>query len=221
MFQQLFERSADAIFLFDPGREVFVDCNQAAVEMMRATSKEQLLLVHPADLSPEFQPDGRSSREKTPEVINLALGQGSHRFEWRARRMDGKEFPLEVLLTPVQTGEHPLMATVCRDITGRKRAEQESLDLNASLEQRVAERTAALKTSEARFRALVENAAEAIVVFDGDSERFLFGNEHACRLYGVPIEKLATLTSAEVSPEFQPGGRRSSELAREKMDQAL
>ena len=221
MFQQLFERSADAIFLFDPGREVFVDCNQAAVEMMGATSKEQLLLVHPADLSPEFQPDGRNSREKTPEVINLALGKGSHRFEWRARRMDGTEFLLEVLLTPVQTGEHPLLATVCRDITGRKRAEQETLDLNASLEQRVAERTAALKTSEARFRALVENASEAILVFDGDTGRFLFGNEHASRLYGVPMEKLVTLTPADVSPEFQPGGRRSSELAREKMDQAL
>src|SRR5215470_14556018 len=86
MFQQLFERSADAIFLFDPQREVFVDCNQAAVEMMRATSKEQLLLVHPAELSPEFQPDGKSSREKTPEVINLALTKGCHRFDWRARR---------------------------------------------------------------------------------------------------------------------------------------
>jgi len=41
MFQRLFERSADAIFLFDPSREVFVDCNQAAVDMMRASSRDQ------------------------------------------------------------------------------------------------------------------------------------------------------------------------------------
>src|SRR5215471_19164028 len=123
MFQQLFERSADAILLFDPRREVFVDCNRAAVEMMGATTKQQLLMVHPAELSPEFQPDGQSSREKTPEVINLALKKGSHRFEWHARRMDGTEFPLEVLLTPIQSGEHPLMATVCRDITERKARE--------------------------------------------------------------------------------------------------
>jgi PAS domain S-box-containing protein len=352
MFQQMFERSADAILLFHPGKELFVDCNQAAVEMMRATNKQQLLMMHPADLSPEFQPDGRSSREKTPEEINLALRKGSHRFEWRARRIDGTEFSLEVLLTTIQTGEHPLMATVCRDITERKaseaalgeseekfrelfeasadaisildpqtrrfitcngaavkiaegpdkswflsqtveglaperqpdgrssreaaqawveralaygtqrfewvgkrftgkelpmemlltptlhrgtvqlivvardiserkKAEREMLELNQSLERHVEERTAALKTSEARFRALVEHAAEAIVVFDGHTGRFLFGNEHACRLYGVPMEKLAALTPAEVSPEFQPGGRRSSELAREKMDQAL
>ena len=46
--------------------------------------------------------------------------------------MDGTEFPLEVLLTPIQTGEHPLMATVCRDITDRKQAERQILELNAS-----------------------------------------------------------------------------------------
>src|SRR4030095_9346673 len=55
----------------------------------------------------------------------------------------------------------------------------------------------------------------------GDTGRFLFGNKHACLLYGVPMERLAELTPADVSPEFQPGGRRSSELGREKMDEAL
>src|SRR5262249_21508020 len=90
-----------------------------------------------------------------------------------------------------------------------------------SLERRVAERTAALTASEARLRALVEHAPEAIVVFDGTSGKFLFGNEHACRLYGVPMEKLTELTPADVSPEFQPNGRRSSELAREKMEEVL
>jgi PAS domain S-box-containing protein len=221
MFRQLFDRSADSILLFDPRREVFVDCNQAAVEMMRATSKEQLLMVHPAELSPEFQPDGRSSREKTAEMIRLALSTGSHRFEWSARRIDGTVFPLEVALTPIQNGEHPLMATVCRDITQRKHVEGEMLELNHSLERRVNERTAELSASEARLRALVEHAPEAIVVFDGVTGRIHFGNEHACRLYGVPMEKLAELTPADVSPEFQPGGRRSGELAREKMDEAL
>jgi PAS domain S-box-containing protein len=110
---------------------------------------------------------------------------------------------------------------ISRDINERKKAESALLELNQSLERRVAERTAELTTSEARLRALVEHAPEAIVVFDGNTGRFLFGNEHACSLYGVPMEKLAELTPAEVSPEFQPGGRRSSELARERMDEAL
>src|SRR5256885_14784762 len=120
MFRMLFERSADAILLLDPERNIFVDCNAAAVEMMRATSKEQLLLTHPADVSPEFQPDGRSSRAKTPEMTAATLANGSHRFEWLCRRFDGVEFYVEVLCTLVQTGEHPLIAAVCREVTDRK-----------------------------------------------------------------------------------------------------
>src|SRR5213075_2428195 len=79
MFRQLFERSADAMFLCDPRTQIFVDCNQAALEMMRASSKQQFLQMHPADFLPEFQSDGRNSRERTHEDTALALSKGSHR----------------------------------------------------------------------------------------------------------------------------------------------
>jgi len=190
MFRQLYECSADAMVLSDPTRQIFVDCNQAAVEMMHASSKEQLLLKNPAELSPEFQPDGRSSREHVEEDTARVLREGSHRFEWWGRRMDGEEFPIEVLLMPIQNGDHTLVAAFCRDITERKRAERELLELNQTLERRVSERTAELSASEARFRALVEQAPEAIVVYSVDTGRFLFGNQHACNLYGVPMSKL-------------------------------
>src|SRR5204862_1394704 len=122
---------------------------------------------------------------------------------------------------PIRVNGRSLHGVVPRDIWQRRKTERELLELNQSLELRVAERTAALTTSEARFRALVEHAPEAIVVFDGVTERILFGNEHACALYGVPMEKLCELTPGDVSPEFQPNGRPSRELAREKMDEAL
>ncbi|HXI84581.1 MAG TPA: PAS domain-containing sensor histidine kinase [Verrucomicrobiae bacterium] len=221
MFQLLFERSADAMLLFDPQMGVFVDCNQAAVDLMRASTKEQLLQAGPEDFSPPLQPDGVSSREKTLQIIALVEKYGNHRFEWVGRRFDGNEVPMEVLVTSIQVGGRSLNVSVVRDITERKKTERELLELNQSLERRVAERTAALTTSEAQFRALVEHAPEAIVVFDGDTGRFLFGNEHACTLYGVPMEKLAELTPADVSPELQADGRRSDELARKLMDEAL
>jgi PAS domain S-box-containing protein len=221
MFQLHFERSADAIWLFDPQAGVFVDGNQAAVELMRAGTKERLLRMRPEDLSPPFQADGTPSSEKTIEIVALIEQHGGLRFEWLARRFDGQDVPLEVVATPIRAQGRTLHVIVSRDITERKRAERELVELNQSLERRVAERTAALSTSEAQFRALVEHAPEAIVVFDGDTGRFLFGNEHACVLYGVPMEKLAELTPADVSPEFQPNGRRSGELAREIMNEAL
>jgi PAS domain S-box-containing protein len=221
MFQLLFERSADAIWLFDPQAGVFVDCNAAAVELMCAGTKERLLGARPEDLSPHFQPDGTTSRERTTQVVALVEERGSQRFEWAARRFDGHVVPLEVLLTPICASGRNLHVVFSRDISERKKSERELLELNQSLERRVAERTAELTTSEARFRALVEHAPEAIVVFEGDTGRFLFGNEHACALYGVPMERLSELTPADVSPELQPNGRRSSELARELMAEAL
>jgi PAS domain S-box-containing protein len=221
VFESFFERTSDAVWLFDPQAGVFLDCNQAAVDLIGAKSKAELLQTRPEDLSPPYQPGGISSRDLSAEVTALIEKRQSLRFEWLMRHMDGREVPLEVSCTAIMMEGRRINVVVSRDITERKKAEQETLELNQSLERRVAERTAALTTSEARFRALVEHAPEAIVVFDGDTGRFLFGNEHASRLYGVPMEKLTELTPADVSPEFQPNGRRSTELARELMAEAL
>ena len=221
VFENFFERSVDAIWLLDVQAGVFVDCNQAAVELMGAESKEELLLLRPEDLSPPTQPDGTSSAEKSAEIIAAIQSRKAHLFEWLMRRRDGRDVPIEVSATALFIGGKDIHVIISRDISERKAAELELRELNQSLEGRVAERTAALTTSEARFRALVENAPEAIVVLNGDTGRFFFGNEHACQLYGVPMEKLAQLTPAEVSPEFQPDGRRSDQLAREWMAETL
>jgi PAS domain S-box-containing protein len=221
VFESFFERSFDAVWLFDPEAGVFVDCNQAAVRLVGAESKQQLLQAKPADISPDLQPNGSSSHERTAQIIALVEQHKGHRFEWMMRHMAGHDVPLEVSCTQVVLGGRNIYVVISRDISERKKAEQESRELNLSLERRVAERTAALTTSEARFRAMVEHAPEAIVVYSADTGRFLFGNQHACDLYGVPMARLAELTPLEVSPEFQPGGRRTAEVASEKVAEAL
>jgi two-component system cell cycle sensor histidine kinase/response regulator CckA len=122
-YRELFERSADAILVIDGER--FVDCNQATVEMLRYTSREELLQTHPSELSPEFQADGRLSFEKANEMIATAFEKGSHRFEWLHRRADGSVFPVEVLLTAVPRDDRQVLHVVWRDITQRKRLEEE------------------------------------------------------------------------------------------------
>jgi len=220
-FRELFEASADAIQILDPQERRIIDCNAATVKMAGGCDKEWFLKQPVHSLSPERQPDGRTSREAGRAWAERALAEGPQRFEWLGLRNSGEEFPVEILLTPVQLGGRKMLVSVSRDISERKKTERELLELNQSLERRVEERTAALTTSEAQLRALVEHAPEAIVVFNGDTGQFLFGNEHARALYGVPMERLAELTPADVSPEFQPGGLRSSEMARELMDEAL
>jgi PAS domain S-box-containing protein len=221
VFESLFEQSAEAMWLYNPQTAAMVDCNRAAVRLIGAKNKEQLLRTRPEELSPPLQPDGSPSADKSREIIARVEKQKTCCFEWVLRRFDGTEVPVEVSSTALLMRGKSIHVLISRDISERKKAERELRELTQALERRVTERTAALSTSEARFRALVEHAPEAIVVFDGDTVRILFGNEHACRLYGVPIEKLPELTPASVSPEFQPGGQRSSELAREKIAEAL
>ena len=122
-YRVLFERSADAILIIEG--ETFVDCNQATVDMLRYRSKEELLRTHPSELSPPAQPDGQDSYTAANAMIALAFEHGSHRFEWDHRRADGEVFPVEVLLTAVPEGERQILHVVWRDITERKRLEQQ------------------------------------------------------------------------------------------------
>ena len=117
-YRELFERSADAILIIEG--ETFVDCNDAAVEMLRYSSKEEVLQTHPSELSPPFQPDGRPSFEKANEIIAFAFEKGSQRFEWDHLRADGEVFPVEVLLTAVGEADRRTLHVVWRDITERK-----------------------------------------------------------------------------------------------------
>lgn len=125
-FEMLFECSPDACLLIENNR--FIGCNQAAVRILHASSVDQVLHMHPADLSPEFQPDGRPSAAKADEMIALAIRDGSHRFEWTHKRGDGEEFPVEVSLTLIRHGERQIVYTIWRDITERKKDEKAARD---------------------------------------------------------------------------------------------
>jgi PAS domain S-box-containing protein len=70
------------------------------------------------------------------------------------------------------------------DIDDKKRAENDLIDANASLEKRVAERTLELTKSENRYRELVDGQAEGVVYSDVDS-KFTFANPAAESILGV------------------------------------
>ena len=121
LYRDLFERSADAHLVIEDGH--VIDCNAAAVAMLRYTDKQQVLGLHPAQISPDRQPDGQPSHTTADEMMAIALAQGSHRFEWDHQRADGEVFPVEVALTALPGEKGPRLHTVWRDITERRRLE--------------------------------------------------------------------------------------------------
>ncbi len=117
-FENIFEYSSDGILIIEDGK--FVACNQAIVKMMKASSKEEFLNMHPGQLSPEFQPDGRNSYEKAEEMMKICFEKGRHQFEWVHTRRDGEEFWAEVLLTRLIIKDKPIIHVSWRDISERK-----------------------------------------------------------------------------------------------------
>ncbi|MCB2205535.1 PAS domain S-box protein [bacterium] len=120
-FRVVFESTNDAIFLLTEGG--FFDCNPKAREMFGIPSHEEITRIHPADISPVTQPDGRPSMEAALAHITRALAEGKDSFEWVHRRRNGEDFPADVLLSSFEFGGRRVLQATVRDITAQKAAE--------------------------------------------------------------------------------------------------
>lgn len=121
-FRALFEESADAIAVSNEHR--FVDCNHAMLTLFGCRSKEEFLALHPDEISPDHQPDGIHSSAKLREIHRDARIGGSHMFEWVHRRLDGREFPAEIVITSFPLNGERVFHKVFRDITERRETER-------------------------------------------------------------------------------------------------
>ncbi|MBD3174807.1 MAG: PAS domain S-box protein [Armatimonadia bacterium] len=120
-FRAVFEGSADAQFLLD--ERGILDCNRATVEIFGAEDAKDLVDQHPGQLSPDRQPDGTPSPLAASRRIAEALVNGSARFEWVHRRLDGTPFDAEIVLTGYELEGRRVLLAVVRDVSERKRVE--------------------------------------------------------------------------------------------------
>ncbi|SHE20481.1 diguanylate cyclase domain-containing protein [methanotrophic endosymbiont of Bathymodiolus puteoserpentis (Logatchev)] len=120
--RKLFEYSGDAVLLLKSG--YFYDGNIAALNELGFHSKKELLNISPADISPEFQPDGYKSIEKAAQMVAIAQEQGFHRFEWEHINVEGTAFLVEVSLTPIIIRGEDIVYAAWRNIKERKEAEE-------------------------------------------------------------------------------------------------
>ena len=147
-FKQLFESTPDPTWIIDDNR--FVECNAAAIRTLGYTSREELLNVHPSQLSPPCQPDGDDSFVKAERMMAIAKDKGLHRFEWMHTRADGLNFMAEVTLSTVEMEDRLVIYCIWRDITERKSLDERLLKQNTMLS------------------AIIENFPGGISLFDAD-----------------------------------------------------
>lgn len=124
-YQLLFESSRDALMTLAPPLWKFTGANKATLELFGASSVAEFVASGPWEVSPERQPDGLTSSEKVQETIAAAMREGSCFFEWEHQRLDGRPFTADVLLTRMKLGDDVFLQATVRDITERKRLENE------------------------------------------------------------------------------------------------
>jgi len=157
-FRTLAENSPDVIVRYDrEGRRIYVNPEFERVNHLAA---KEVLGKNPLELSVELAPVAAVFMEKlmaamasgTPDKIDLAWSKDDKPICWFVRLVP--EFDAD--------GQVASALTIWSDISERKRAEEEIRQLNAELEQRVAERTRALVASEERFRNIYDTAPVSI-----------------------------------------------------------
>ena len=111
----LFEQSRDAMMTLAAPSWRFTAGNPAALAMFGAKTANEFFAIGLWDVSPERQPDGVPSAEKAQEMLDTALREGSHFFEWMHQRLDGEAIPCTVLLTKMSAaGQVFVQATGAR-----------------------------------------------------------------------------------------------------------
>ncbi|MGB3263381.1 MAG: PAS domain S-box protein [Microcoleus sp.] len=119
--RSLYEATSDAVMLLD--EQAFFDCNIATLAIFGCANKKQFYGKKPSEFSPQFQPSGQDSCSLSAQKISTAMQTGSCRFDWVHKRLDGSEFPAEVLLNAMEINGRKVIQAVVRDITDRKRDE--------------------------------------------------------------------------------------------------
>lgn len=130
-FRTVFNNAVDAMFIMDGVR--FIDCNAFACKVLGYT-KDEIVGKTPIDFSPDRQITGVLSKDMADRMIKKVLSGEPGSFEWIHQSKSGSEIIAEVNLTSFVIGEKKLILAVVRDITQRKKIEDDIRRRNEELE---------------------------------------------------------------------------------------
>jgi PAS domain S-box-containing protein len=178
-FEGLLEAAPDAIIIVNRNGEIVLLNLQS--ERQFGYRRDELLGQKVKNIIPEgfaerLLADGLRSAE---DALAQQIGTG---IELTGKRKDGSEFPIEIMLSPLDSAEGILVTAAIRDISVRKNAEKH------------------LAQMEGRYRGLLEAAPDAMVVVNQGGDIVLL-NVQAEKQFGYHRDELVGQKVKNIIPE--------------------
>jgi len=164
-------------------------------ELLFAYTRDELIGQKIEMLVPERQrPQHHQHREhfhQQPKIRRMGSG-----LDLCGRRRDGSEFPVEISLSPIAAGEGTVVLSVIRDISDRKRIEEELRRANDELDRR---KSRELRDSQNRLALIVDSSQDAIIGknLDGIVTHWNKGAQH---IYGYTAQEMIGQSISKLCP---------------------
>lgn len=169
MFETLFESLPDGVLVVNGAGEL-VRLNGNAEKMFGYTRNELVGKSIETLLPERFRRGHVGKREaysRQPHMRPMGVG-----LDLRARRKDGMEFPVDIMLSPVRIEDQVLVLAVVRDITYRKQAEEK------------------LRRNEELFRSLIEGVKDYAIFMLDSQGRVMSWSPGAEVIHGYRAEEV-------------------------------
>jgi PAS domain S-box-containing protein len=161
-FRMAVDNSSDQLFLIDLDRFTFVDVNQTACQQL-GYSRHTMLSMGPADIKPLLSQE--EVRLQLEAIYSSAEGSGVINTVHQTR--SGDHLPVEVKLRAFESNGQRMLVANARDISERKKAEDELLLLNQ------------------RFLKILDSIGAVVYVADMSSYELLYMNRYGIDLFGA------------------------------------